>query len=76
MDNKKRLDALKEKIQAKTIEKAKLEERKSSLEIEVAKVNTQLKEKGINSEPELRAKIEEVEKEFITKIEKAESMLG
>lgn len=75
-DYKKRVEDLRTKLQDRKLEKAKLEERKSSLEKDQEKILSQLKEKGINSEEEAKAKVTELEADLTTKIEKAEQSLS
>lgn len=73
---KQRLEAIQEKIQNRKVEKAKLEERKSTLEKEREKINAQLKEQGINSQEELKTKITELEKGIDDRLTGAEKALG
>ena len=75
-DYKKRLETLREKIDNRKMEKAKLEERKSTLEKEREKINAQLKEQGINSQEELKTKITELEKGIDDRLTGAEKVLG
>lgn len=76
MDYKKRLEEIRNKIEARKLEKAKLEERKSTLEKEREKIDTQLKEQGINSQDELKTKIADLEKSIDDKLTGAEKTLG
>jgi len=67
---------LQDKIQTRKLEQARLIERKEALEKERDNLNAQLKEQGINSEEELKKKINELEKDISDRIESAEKTLG
>lgn len=73
-NDKQRLDDLKEKVSEKTIEQAKLQERVKTLQEDIEKYESQLKELNV-TENDLSQEIETLQEQFNAGLEKAEGQL-